>query len=715
MSAPVFSERWYRVSDLQPRLPPTVRVRRQVVRGQVWRVLSGGPAQPLHRLNASGWALVGRCDGRRTVDAIWGAIVAANADDSPTQDEIISLLTQLHAAELIEFDRINDLEVLRERRRQRQRKERRARLNPLSFRLPLGSPGALLDRLAGVQALVFSRVGLALWLILVLAGLFTLAAQWDAATEHAARWLNTPRYLLIAWLCYPLMKLVHELSHALAIRRWGGEVREIGLGLMMLTPIPYVDASDAALLSSRVQRCWVSAAGICAELALAAIGLIAWAGLEPGFARDMMFSLALIGGVSTLALNANPLMRLDGYYLLCDALQLPNLASRSAAWWQSAIARYLLGLTYRAPPASLPGERGWLVAYAPLTLVYRVLTAAWLVWWAGSTHPLLGLIAAILVIGLMLALPLVRSVLALLRDVPADHRRHAARARLIAALAVIVLAVIAVPLPDRLAAQGVVWLPEQSHLRAATAGFLVGLAPDGAPMHHGDQVAALSAMEIDTEWQRLSERRAGLETALYQTLVADAYKSRQIADSMAELDNRLALLEQRRAGLSIRAGTDGSLAVARPQDQPGRFVHQGDDIGFIRTRAPTLVRVAVPQEDAARLAAAAVTPQVRLAQYRGASYEGRVLRIEPAANDRLPSAALSASVDGDIVTDPTDHDNLRPVRPVRLIDVEVAALDQSALGGRAWVRFDFGQASIASQVGRYLRQQVLVRFSPFES
>src|SRR5690606_19426199 len=157
------------------------------------------------------------------------------------------------------------------------------------------------------------------------------AVSFASLKADAVRVLATPSSYALAWLAYPLVKALHELGHALAVRRFGGAVHEVGISLLMLTPAPYVDASAASAFPRAGQRALVSAAGIMVELALAAIAMFAWTVLSPGLARDAALVVLLICSVSTIVFNANPLLRLDGYHLLCDALQLPNLALRSNA------------------------------------------------------------------------------------------------------------------------------------------------------------------------------------------------------------------------------------------------------------------------------------------------------------------------------------------------------------------------------------------------
>jgi len=231
----------------------------------------------------------------------------------------------------------------------------------------------------------------------------------------------------------------------------------------------------------------------------------------------------------------------------------------------------------------------------------------------------------------------------------------------------------------------------------------------------GEAIVTLSSPELDTSVERLAQRRHGLMAGLYQSLIDDPYKSRQYQEDIVALDEQAALLAEQRRLLALRAHVDGRVAIARPQDGPGRFVERGTEVGVIYPDAPMIVRVAVEQEDAARLADAGGHASVRLAGRSGTPIAARIVHIDPAAGDRLPSNALSAAHGGDVVTDPSDRDGLRPVRPIRLVDVELPIRGDGAAGSRAWVRFDFGWRSLGAQMLRHARQQFLVHFSPVES
>ena len=132
--------------------------------------------------------------------------------------------------------------------------------------------------------------------------------------------------LLLLWLVFPVIKLLHELGHAYAAKAGGGEVHEMGMMLLVFMPVPYVDATAAGGFRSKWRRALVGAAGMLVELFIASLCMFVWVLVEPGVMRAVAFNVMLIAGVSTVVFNGNPLLRFDGYYILSDLIEIPNLA-----------------------------------------------------------------------------------------------------------------------------------------------------------------------------------------------------------------------------------------------------------------------------------------------------------------------------------------------------------------------------------------------------
>jgi putative peptide zinc metalloprotease protein len=330
MDALLHSSQWFRVAGLRPRLDEQACVQRMTVRGEVWQVLTRADSTRSLRLNATAWVTIGRCDGRHTLQRLWEVTLTELRDDTPTQDELLVILARLHAAGLMSFDRSPDFGPSAQAADQAD--DAAPRQSLLAWRFPLGCPDAWLGRLAAHLGGLFTPWALRLWALGVLGALVVAWPQVAALSAQLHDLMASPRGLAWAWLVYPVMKGLHEVAHGLAIRYWGARVPQWGVTLLMFVPVPYVDASALAALPSRWQRAAVAAAGIVVELALVAIGLVVALQVQPGGLRDLALVVVAIGGLSSLLVNANPLMRFDGYHLLCDLADLPNLAPRSAAF-----------------------------------------------------------------------------------------------------------------------------------------------------------------------------------------------------------------------------------------------------------------------------------------------------------------------------------------------------------------------------------------------
>src|SRR5262249_14668481 len=153
---------------------------------------------------------------------------------------------------------------------------------------------------------------------------------------------------------------------------WGGEVHELGIMLLILVPVPYVDASSSSAFREKWRRAVVGGAGIMVEAALASAAIIVWISVEPGLVRAVAFNVALIAGVSTLFFNGNPLLRFDGYYMLCDLIEIPNLGTRANKYFFYLIERYVLRLSDAKSPVSARGEEFWFFFYAVASYIYRM-------------------------------------------------------------------------------------------------------------------------------------------------------------------------------------------------------------------------------------------------------------------------------------------------------------------------------------------------------
>lgn len=708
----LYSAYWYRVGSLTPRLQPGTRIQRQVLRGEEWFVFTHPISGQHYRLNRKAYELIGRFNGEHTLDSLWVGLQRVLGDEAPTQDEVIALLAQLLEFGLVLFDSLPDLSML-QRYQHAQRQRKRARnLNPFAFRLRLFNPEPLLGELSALKSILMHPAAAWLWCALIAWALVRTALAWDEIHAYAKVHLLTPRCLFLAWAVYPVMKLLHELGHALAVQHWGGKVKEAGIGFFLLVPAPYVDASAATAFGSKWQRSAVSFAGIAIELALAALALGVWAATEDGLVRDLALVVMVIGGLSTILFNGNPLLRFDGYYILCDLLELPNLASRSQNWW-SRLTRRCFGAADSDSGKTVSGsERFWLMLYAPASWIYRIAISVVIVQWVVTKSVFAGMMAMLWLGFLLFLRPLWAWLSGFSRAVPPGSQGRKRLAAAVCVTTALAGALFFVPVPSSTVATGVVWLPEQSQVRTESDGQVLAItARDGQQVTKGQPLVTLDAPDLLTEKRRLQARIAAADIEQANGWQKSPQQGRNAADQLVRLRADLAQLDERLAGLILRAEVDGTFVMPHQDDLLGRHVAKGTLIAYVLARDSATVRVAVSQDDIGRIGAGVRAISVHLAEIGSQYFDGRVLRMEPAATRKLPAKSIGDRGGGSLVTDPSDPDGMTTLEPVFLVDVQVPGYSVMQTGARAAVRFSYDPRPLMESATWRLQQLFLRIFA----
>lgn len=253
MSAEAFlSPSWYRLAALRPALKSQARIRRHRFRGEVWYVVQDLASGRFNRLTPAAYQVLGLMDGQRTMDEVWNAAIEQLGDDAPGQDEVIRLLSQLHAADLLHCEVNPDSAELFERfERQNRARQKSSWRNPFSIRFPLWDPDRFLSRTLRFLRPCFNWWGAAVYCAVVGLGAALGALHWPELAENLSDRVLAAENLLVLWLCFPVVKLLHELAHGYATKAGGGEVHEMGILLLVFMPVPYVDATAASGFRSK--------------------------------------------------------------------------------------------------------------------------------------------------------------------------------------------------------------------------------------------------------------------------------------------------------------------------------------------------------------------------------------------------------------------------------------------------------------------------------
>lgn len=692
-----------------------VRIVRQSYRGQVWFVIQDQAAERAHRFSPAAHYFIGLMDGVRTVQELWDATSAKLGDQAPTQEEAIRLLGQLHAADALLCDVPPDsLEVFRRHQQHERMLWKRRLWSPLALRFPLLDPDRFLQRTLPFVQPLFGWVGVLLWVCVVASGAVLAAAHWTDLTEDIVDRVLSPGNLVLLWFVYPVVKSLHELGHAYAIRKWGGEVHEIGIMLLVLSPVPYVDASASWGFADKRKRIVVGAAGIAVELFLGALALFVWLAVEPGAVRAIAYNVMLISGVSTLLFNGNPLLRFDGYYVLTDAIEIPNLGSRSNQYIGYLFQRYVLGVRDAESPAHSAGERMWMLVYGIASFIYRVFITFIIILFIAGKFFFVGILLAFWAVATQVVMPVGKSLSFLLSSPTLRRQRGRATLTSIFLLLAVVVLLFLVPAPKWTLAEGVIWVPEDAQVRAGADGFIVQvIGPVGGAVRRGQPLVRAEEPFLGTRVEvfraQLRELQAKYDALLPTDRVQAAIVGEQIVSARANLGRAL----ERESELVFRSPASGTFIVPNAADLPGRFLSKGQLVGYVvEPGAPATARVALSQDDIAAVRQRTRGVQVILAGWESRPVKAEIRRELPGASVNLPAAALGTAGGGLISVDPRDKEGVTALRQVFQMELslpQVAYADY--LGSRVHVRFDLGFEPVGIQMYHALRRLLLRQFN----
>ncbi len=714
MSESTFSSSWHRVAGLRPKLRGHAQISRHYYRGQLWYVLHDKCNGQNHRFMPHVYDVLSLMDGRRSFQEIWELALQRLGDDAPTQDEMVKLLGQLHASDLLLCDVPPDTRELFQRYERKRRAKWKQRLwSPLSLRFPLWDPDSFLERWLFAVRPLLSGTGQLVWFVTVMSAAVLTASHWPDLSGDVADRILAPDNLLLLFFVYPAVKFLHELGHAFTTKLWGGEVHEMGIMLLVFMPVPYVDASAAWAFREKRKRVLIGAAGMGVELFLAALALLVWLNIEPGIVRAVAYNVMLIGGVSTLFFNGNPLLRFDGYYIFSDLLGIPNLASRANHYIGFLIQRYLFAVRQTDSPSPGTGERFWLIFYGSASFVYRMLISFAIIVFVAGKFFFIGVVIALWAIATMFLVPLTKHIRFLLTSPVIERQRVRAVTVTVGLGAVLAAILFLLPMPLATYAEGIVWLPEKAKVRVDTEGFVETiLSQSNRHVVEGEILLEMDDPLLRAQEKILTFRVEELQAEYKQAWSEDQVRAQILEQHIGAAKAELKQINDKIAGLTLRSPSDGVLIIPNAQDLPDRYLKKGELVAYVVNYPVTRIRTVVKQDDIGLVRARTQSAQLRFVDNIKRLYPAIIVRKIPAASDKLPSQALGTMGGGRIAIDPSSGDGQKAYEPVFQIDLEVPPLaDARHLGERVFVRFDLGSEPLAWQWYRLGRQLFLRRFS----
>lgn len=359
---------------LKVKLRADLVVQPQFYEGMTHYVIKDPLALKYFRFKIEEYFLLQQFDGKQNLQDVKKAFERKYRPQTISIEDLTRFVAQLHEAGIILVDSPEQAKVLiRRRRKNRWRKVWAFLANILFIKIPIIDPERLLTWMYPYFRWIFTSYFVTASVGLMLAAITLVISQWDLFYSKLPEFQSFFNWWTIFsfWISLAIVKIIHEFGHGLTAKHFGGEVHEMGMLFLVLTPALYCDVTDSWLLPNKWHRIWISAAGIYVELFLASIATFVWFYSEPGLLNSLSMATMFICSINTVLFNANPLLRYDGYYVMADWLEIPNLRIKSTQFFAYLIQEKVLGL--EIPVQSyLPRSRRFLfVTYAIASYVYR--------------------------------------------------------------------------------------------------------------------------------------------------------------------------------------------------------------------------------------------------------------------------------------------------------------------------------------------------------
>lgn len=499
--------------------------------------------------------------------------------------QLQGFLSRLHQEGLIIADAFGQGEILLERRTKKQTQKFRSQFtNPLAIRFRGIDPHRFLNWLQPWTALCFRPLFLSAALILMSAALSLIFLQLDAVIAQLPEFSTffEAKNLLLLGISLSLVKVLHELGHAMACKHFGGECHEMGVMLLAFIPCLYVNVSDSWTMPDKWHRIIVSAAGILVELVISSLCVFLWWFSYPGLFHSLCLNIVFVCSVSTLLLNGNPLLRYDGYYILLDLLEVPNLRQRAQSIVSNRLHHWFFGHKADVLLKEPKRLRRFLFFYGIASVVYRwfivfvILMVCYYVLEPYGLEVIAQILGAFILMG-MLIVPLKSGI----SEIQSYSKAGQIRWRRFCIRSLFTLSLLGclllIPLPHRISAPALIELKNAKHVYVVTPGFLKSAATPQTVLQQGSLIAELQNDEIELETLKLSgqiNEQLIRITTLEKRQLDDPEAARELPTAKEQLADLKDQLQQRHTDLQrlrLTAPVSGTLI---PAAQKKNFVDE---------------------------------------------------------------------------------------------------------------------------------------------
>ena len=541
----------------------------QQYQGRDYWVIKDPVSLKYFRFESEEYALLQLLDGTNSPDHIKRQFDYEFAPQKISMQELFQFVGSLYRSCLLVSDAADQgTELLKRGRKNQQAESRQSMTNILAIRFKGFDPDNLLGWMNRFIGWFFSWPTFIFVLFLGFGAAGLLTTHFETFQNKLPSFYDFFAAKNWFWLALimALTKVIHEFGHGLACKKFGGQCHEMGFMMLVLTPCLYVNVSDSWLLNSKWKRAFIAAAGMYFELVLASIAVYVWWFSQPGLINQLALNTIFVCSVSTLLFNANPLLRYDGYYILSDLLEIPNLRQKATTILQRACGRWLLGIPSKPDPF-LPTRNKWMFAtYSIMAALYRwVITFSifWFVYRVLEPYGLkiIGQLIAMSALYGLLGMPLIQAY----KFFSTPGRMGTVKgwqASLSATVAVVGIAMLMlIPIPHYVYCSFLVEPRDAANVYVDVPGTLTGIhAIENQHVHAGDPLISLHSRDLEIELAQMQTTLDSVKTDYEATRFAATQ-----ADSggLSEQEAKAAVATAH-ANFEQRAGDRERLVVRTP-------------------------------------------------------------------------------------------------------------------------------------------------------
>lgn len=697
-------------------------------------------AERFYQLHEQEYFVFHQLDGQRSIADIQHDFQLRYAPQQLSDQQVILFVQKLFDQGLVLIEKPGAWLALTERAEKLKEVERKQRwTNLLAIRFPGINPNKFLSRLMPLVNWCFSPATVFASVCLFLVAVTVVFAEWDQITRELPSFQTFLRssnfFLFLAAIS--IVKILHEFAHAFACKRFGGDCREIGILLLAFTPCLYCNVSDAWLLQNRWHRIVISAAGMYLELVLGSLCALFWIWSQPGVLHTLCLYLMVISSVSTLFLNGNPLLRYDGYYILSDLVEIPNLRQRAQelvkGWWQCGF----YGFAAASRRTLQPTTKWFLGMYGMLSMAYVWFVIFAILWMLYNAAKPFGLEPLVILFGVvMLTSKLSQTISSQARFASQLHRLNLLKwPRTLGMLSlglVILLGFLNLQITRRINSPCLIQPHEETIVYITSPGEIDFQSLSvGQSIQKGDLLANLSNLPLNREVRLLENKvqRQEKKIALLQLRQTEsANASADLPTAVVALQDYLTQFAQKKEEfnrLSLRASRQGIIlpganrnqssgptelkrtgTLLEPRNQ-GAWVEAGEILCRIAEESKRDAVLYVEQAEAVLLTSG-MTVKIVIPQFPHIYFQGAITQVASEPLEEIPPVLLREEL---IPYQADNEGRLRSAVPIH--EVRITLNTQDSLihfgqTGRASIRLS--NESILDWIMRSVRSTLTFQF-----